>query len=60
MSEENDREYYEARAANARQMAAKAVDPHIGKIHAEMADRYDQLAEHAESSQGPTLNAIPD
>ena len=60
MSEENDREYYEARAAYAREMAAKAVDPAIGKIHAEMADRYDQLAEHAESGQRPKLHIVPD
>jgi|CoawatStandDraft_6_1074263.scaffolds.fasta_scaffold01089_1 hypothetical protein len=56
MSEENNREYFEDRAANARQMAANAVDPAIGKIHAEMADRYDELAEHAGSGQRATLH----
>ncbi len=47
MSEENSREYFEARAANARTMASNAVDPQIAKIHKEMADRYDELAAHA-------------
>lgn len=58
MSEENSREYFESRAANARTMASKAIDPHIAKIHQEMADRYGQLAAHANAA-GPKLQIVP-
>ncbi|MEO5866682.1 MAG: hypothetical protein ABIS14_07660 [Sphingomonas sp.] len=47
MSNSNDREYYEARAEAARALSSNATDPGIAKIHGEMADRYELLAEAA-------------
>lgn len=44
-------EYYMARLSNERAMAEAAVDPAIAKIHQELADHYERLANEARSSR---------
>lgn len=45
MNEPNDREYYVARAASSRNLAQRAANPAIAAIHADLAERYEALAE---------------
>lgn len=43
MSELNSADYYRGREEQERALAARAVDPGIAAIHADMADRYSEL-----------------
>lgn len=52
MIEPNHPSYYERRAAAERAMADRARDPHIARIHLDMADRY---ARQAEATSSPAL-----
>lgn len=45
MNQLNHYRYYVARAAAARNLAQRAVDPAIAAIHAELADRYELVAD---------------
>ena len=44
MAQANHREYYERREREARALAGASSDPEIRRIHAEMAERYSELA----------------
>jgi len=44
MSGLNDREYYERRSSQERMLAQAACEPHVRKLHLEMAERYADLA----------------
>ena len=56
MTELNNLEYYRARAAAARELAAAAANPAIKNIHLEMVRRYDRLVEAARG--GRTLRIV--
>lgn len=43
MSEPNSVEYYRQREQRERELAERAFDPQIGRIHREMAERYADL-----------------
>ena len=51
------REYYLARSAQSRAMAAAATNPQIAAIHLDLAERYDQLAESKPGSGAEALAA---
>lgn len=46
MTEQNSREYHQARGAKERELAKDSATPDIARIHTEMADRYDWLADN--------------
>ena len=55
------REYYEARSAQSRAMAAAATNPQIAAIHLDLAERYDQLAQSKlDSAAAAALVAKPE
>ena len=51
---DNTQDYYAGRCRKAREMASAAADQSIAKIHEEMADRYEGLAESTERAR-PTV-----
>jgi hypothetical protein len=51
-SDKQSPEYYRVRAAQAREMAKAAQGEEAGRIHQEMAQRYDELARQAEKRTG--------
>lgn len=57
MPELNDRDYYAARAAQARSLAERAADPMIAQIHRRMADSYLELVALSEPKR-PTLRVV--
>lgn len=56
MSDDNNADYYRGRAENARRLAESAVSASIRKIHEEMAENYELLANDAEGR--PTLRIV--
>ncbi|WP_156029654.1 hypothetical protein [Sphingomonas sp. URHD0057] len=51
MSEQTNAEYFRMRATDERQRAQRANDSRAAGAHAEMAERYDELANSFEASQ---------
>lgn len=51
MSDLNNADYYRRRAEEARAHAAESTLPEVRRVHAEMAERYDQLLAEAERAE---------
>lgn len=48
MFDQQDKEYFARRAANARKLANEAADPAIRRLHAEFAEEYERRAKGEE------------
>ncbi|MDB5701709.1 MAG: hypothetical protein JWL66_1908 [Sphingomonadales bacterium] len=49
MDEYKDMEYYQIRALRERELARTSVDASVARIHAEMAERYEQMIESGQA-----------
>ena len=45
MSNDQNAEYYASRRRQARELADAAVDPHVRRVHLDMAEHYSKLIE---------------
>ncbi|MFL6725830.1 MAG: hypothetical protein ACJ8FS_04870 [Sphingomicrobium sp.] len=45
MSDQSNAEYFAKRARAERAMISRSTDPRVAAVHAEMAERYEQMAE---------------
>lgn len=57
MSEEDSRAYYLSRSARERELAQAAIALKIAKIHLEMAEEYERLAQSA-ADRSPELRLV--
>lgn len=53
MNDDNSVEFYRRREQKERALADRAFDPHIGRIHREMAERYAALVRQAQPMSIP-------
>lgn len=58
MNQLNHHQYYVARAAAARELAQRAVNPAIAAIHVELANRYELVADQTDQDSDMILAVI--
>lgn len=55
MPDQNTVEYYARRAERSREMARTAINPAISRVHAELAERYEELIRLTPAENTPTV-----